>query len=168
MAVRKLIQVNSNGSKTEYVGRNASTGVAEADEFVIAGADGKISPTFLPNGIGADSTTHTAGEALAAGDFVYISGTGTVLKADATAIAKQARGYVLASVLNAGAATVFFDESNSSLSGLTPGGTYFLSATPGLATLVAPTVAGQIVQQLGFATSTTSLHVAIQESVIRV
>lgn len=168
MAQRKLIQVNANGSKTEYAGRNASTGVSEADEFIIADATGKMSATFLPNGVGADSTTHTAGEALAAGDFVYISGTGTVLKADATAIAKQARGYVLTSVLNAGLATVFFDESNSALSALTIGSNYFLSTTPGLATLTAPTVAGQIVQQLGFATSATSLHAGIQDAVIRV
>ena len=89
------------------------------------------------------------------------------MKADATAIGKKAVGYVLTSVPNAANATVYFDESNTALTGLTPGSTYYLSPTAGIATTTAPTAAGQIVQELGVATSATSIHVNIKEPIIR-
>lgn len=167
MAVHKLVQQNTNGTKTEYTGKSSSSGAGDSGEFIVADASGKLDPSFLPNGIGADATTHTAGEALNAGDFVYINGSGQVLKADATTYAKRAMGYVLSAVANAGSATVYFDESNSSLSALTSGSTYYLSATPGQATTTAPTTSGQFVQELGFATSATSLHVNIKEPIQR-
>jgi hypothetical protein len=167
MAVRKLIQVSATGAKNEYAGKSTSAGAGDASEFVILDGSGKLDVSLLPNGVGADAITATAGEALSAGDFVYITAGGTVMKADATTFAKRAMGYVLVSVANAGTATVFFDESNSSLSGLTPGSNYFLSATAGVATLTAPTTSGQYVQLLGIATSATSLHVNIAESILR-
>jgi hypothetical protein len=163
MSVHKLVQSNSNGTKQEYAGLNASAGAGSAGEFIIADAGGKLDPTFLPNGVGADAITATAGEALSAGDFVYINGTGNAVKADATAIGKKAHGYVLAAVANAASATIYFDESNNGLTGLTPGATYYLSATAGAATTTAPTTSGQIVQTLGVATSATSLHVNIEQ-----
>lgn len=167
MATHKLEQVNSNGTKQEYAGKDTSAGVGDAGEFVIAGSNGKIDVSFMPNGVAADVIIATAGEALVAGDFVYITGTGTVMKADATSIAKAARGYVLASVLNAAQATVYFDESNSALTSLTPGATYYLSATPGAITTTAPLTSGNIVQPVGFASSATNVHVNIKEPVIR-
>lgn len=167
MAVHKVIELNSNGSQLEYAGKSTSAGAGDAGEFVILGAGGKLDLTVLPNGVGADAITAVAGEALAAGDFVYITAGGSVMKADATTFAKRAMGYVITSVLNAGTATVFFDESNTALTALTAGSKYFLSATAGLATLTAPTTAGQFVQCLGIATSTTSLHVNLQEPILR-
>lgn len=167
MAIRKVIQLASTGVQSEYTGLNASAGAGSAGDFMVADATGKLDPSFLPNGVGADAVTGTAGEALSAGDMVYISGTGTILKADATTPAKAARGYVLAAVLNAAPATVYFDDSNSSLSALTPGATYYLSPTAGTVSTTPPTTSGQIVQELGFATSATSLHVNIQESITR-
>lgn len=168
MSAHKVIQLASTGVQSEYAGKNASAGAGDAGEFIIADSTGKIDATFLPNGIAADSVVLVAGEALAAGDFIYISGTSTALKADASAAAKAARGYVLASVLNGGNATVYFDESNSSVTGLTPGATYYLSGTtPGGVTTTPPTTAGQIMQQLGFAVSATNIHVNILEPVTR-
>lgn len=167
MSVHKVIQISSTGAQSEYAGKASSAGAGDAGEFLILGGDGKLDPTVLPNGVGADAITAVAGEALIAGDFVYITAGGTVMKADATTFAKRAMGYVTAAVANAGTATVFFDESNSALSGLTPGAKYFLSATAGLATATAPTTAGQFVQCLGIATSATSLHVNIQEPILR-
>lgn len=167
MAIHKLEQVNSNGTKQEYAGKDTSVGAADAGEFVIATSSGKIDVSFMPNGVAADVIIATTGEALAAGDFVYITGTGTVMKADATSIAKAARGYVLVSSLTATQATVYFDESNSALTGLTPGATYYLSATPGTITTIAPLASGNIVQPIGFASSATNVHVNIKEPVIR-
>jgi len=169
MAVHKVIELNSNGSQLEYAGKANSVGAGDAGEFVVLAAGGKLDPTVLPNGIGADAITATAGEALAAGDFVYVLANGTVMKADATTFAKRAMGYVLTSVLNAGSATVFFDESNSALSTLTIGAKYFLSATAGATTPTASTItSGQFLQCLGVATSATSLHVNLQEPIQRV
>jgi len=121
----------------------------------------------MPTGVGADAVTATAGEALVAGDFVYFNASGQVLKADATAIAKQARGYVTSAVSNGASATVYFDDSNTALTGLTAGSTYYLSATAGQATVTAPTTSGYIVQELGFASSTTNMRVNIQEPIVR-
>jgi hypothetical protein len=167
MATHKVIQISSTGATSEYAGKATSAGSGDAGEFPILDGAGKLDVTFMPSGFGADVNTLVAGEALAAGDFVYITAGGTVMKADATTFAKRAMGYVIASVLNAGNATVYFDDSNSALSGLTPGGMYYLSATAGLATLVAPTTSGQFVQELGIATSATSLHVNIKTPILR-
>lgn len=167
MAVRKLIQVNANGTQNEYAGKSTSAGAGDASEFPILDGTGKLDITFMPNGVGADSVSLVAGEALTAGDFVYVTAGGGVMKADATTFAKRAMGYVLTSVLNAGTATVFFDESNTALTALTAGSNYYLSATAGLATLTAPTATGQHVQLLGLATSATSLHVNIGTPILR-
>lgn len=167
MATHKVIQISSTGAQSEYAGKATSAGAGDAGEFPVLDGTGKLDPSFMPTGVGSDVTTLVAGEALAAGDFVYVSAGGTVMKADATTFAKRAMGYVIASVLNGGNATVYFDDSNSALSGLTPGGMYYLSATAGLATLTAPTTATQYVQELGIATSATSLHVNIKTPILR-
>lgn len=167
MATHKVIQISSTGAQSEYAGKASSAGAGDAGEFPILDGSGKLDATFMPNGFGSDVSTLVAGEALAAGDFVYVLAGGTVMKADATTFAKRAMGYVIASVLNGGNATVYFDDSNSALSGLTAGSTYYLSATAGVATLTAPTTSGQYVQSLGIATSATSLHVNIKEPILR-
>lgn len=167
MPIKKLLNQNTDGTIVEYSGINASSGSASADEMPRLDSNGRLDTTFMPVGIGQDSVTATAGEALSAGDFVYFSATGTVLKADATTIGKRARGYVNASVLNGGSATVFFDDSNTAKTGLVAGATYYLSLTAGDITTTAPTVAGQIVQVVGFSSSATNLRVSIQSPVIR-
>jgi hypothetical protein len=167
MAITKLIKQNLDGSKVEYAGKSTSAGAGDAGDFVILGSGGKLDPSLMPNGVGADAVTVTAGEALNAGDFVYFSATGTALKADATSLAKGARGYTLAAVSNGSPATIYFDESNSALTGLTAGATYYLSTTPGQIIATAPATVGQIVQEVGFATSATNLHVNILTPITR-
>lgn len=165
----KVIQINTNGTQQEYAGTTASSGASNAGDFPALDSNGKLDVTFMPTGFGQDAVNATAGEALAAGDFVYFTSTGTVMKADASAIAKQARGYVTAAVANGAQATVFFDDSNGGLSGLTPGATYYLdAANPGKATATAPTGTGKIVQELGFASSATNMRVNIQEPIVRI
>jgi hypothetical protein len=168
MAVKKLINLNTNGTQVEYSGVTTSAGAGSSGEFPALDSAGRLDTTMMPVGFGQDAIAATAAEALAAGDFVYFNGSGGVLKADATAIAKQARGYVLTAVLNAAEATVYFDDSNTSLTGLTPGATYYLSVASGTITTTAPTASGQIVQEIGFASSATNLRVNIQEPIIRV
>lgn len=168
MAIRRLINVNTNGTQQEYSGVATSAGAGSADELPRLDSNGKLDVTFMPTGFGQDATSATAGEALSAGDFVYFSGASTVSKADATLPAKQARGYVNASVLNGGIATVFYDDTNTGLTGLTAGATYYLDTIAGSVTTTPTVTTGHIVQEVGFATSATSLRVNIQMPVTRV
>ena len=152
MAIKRLVNVNTNGTQQEYSGIATSAGAGSADELPRLDSNGKLDVTFMPTGFGQDAVTATAGEALSAGDFVYFSGT----------------GYVNASVTNGGTATVFFDDTNTAKTGLTVGVTYYLDhTTPGGVTTTPTTTTGQIVQELGFSTSSTSLRVNIQEPIIR-
>lgn len=163
----KLIKINTNGTQETYSGSTTSSGTSSSGEFIATNSSGKIDISFLPPGIGEDAIIAIAGESLSSGDMVYIDNLGKVFKADATTIAKQARGYVTESFASGVNAKVFFDDSNSFLTGLTPGATYFLSAsTPGKVTTTPPTTSGTIIQEVGFASSATNLRVNIQEPII--
>lgn len=168
MAAKRLVNVNTNGTQQEYAGLTTSAGAGSSGDLPALDAAGKLDVTFMPTGFGQDAITATAAEALTAGDMVYFNAAGGVLRADATAIAKQARGYVLVSVANAATATVFFDDSNTALTGLTPGATYYLAVTSGGVTITPTVTTGQIVQEIGFASSATTLRVNIQEPIIRI
>lgn len=160
----KVILSNVDGSQEEYAGRAQSAGATDAGEFVALGTDGKLDPSLFPTGIGQDALTITAGEDLAAGDFVRVDATGNVVKAVATSLATRAQGYVKDAVLSGQPATVFFDDEVSGLAGLTPGARYFLSAaTAGAITTTAPVANDEIVQVIGFAINATTLYVDIQE-----
>ena len=144
----------------------AAAVVATADSLVSTDATGRIDSSFLPVGVGPEVTLATATEALAAGDFVNIYNNGgvtSVRKADATTNGKPANGFVLANVANAGQATIYrISQTNTALTGLTRGARYYLSkATPGAvvdeATAGAYAVNGNIIQELGYADSATSL-----------
>lgn len=152
----KYIYLNS-GTLTELEAQVTSAGVADAGKIVALDASGKLDSTVLPAGTGSDSKTMTAGEALSAGDLVYINGSGQALKADANAIAKAAVGFVLTSISNGATGTVYFEGTVTGLTSLTPGARYFLSTTPGAITTTAPTGTADIVQQVGFAVSSTEL-----------
>jgi hypothetical protein len=162
-----LIKINANGTQEKYKGVEAPAGSTNAGDFAVYGSDGKLNAAAFPAGFGQDAVNATAGEALSAGDMVYFNSSGNVMKADATAIGKQARGYVNAAVTNAATAQVFFDDTNTGKTGLTPGATYYLGLTAGQIVTPAPTLAaGNICQEIGFATSATSLRVNIQEPII--
>jgi hypothetical protein len=167
MAVKNLYILTDDGRFETYKGKSVSSGAADAGEVVVMGANGKLDPTLFGNGFGPDCVTATAGEAINGGDVVYFSATGTILKADATSPAKAAQGYVLAAVANGEQGTVYFDETNSSVTGLTPGRTYYLSTTPGKLTATPPTATGSVVQAIGFSITPTSLHVGLGNPVTR-
>lgn len=164
----KFLKIGTTGLATEEAAINVSAGAGDANKIIETNGSGKLDATFLPAGVGNDSKSMTAGEALSAGNVVYISGTGTVLKADANAVAKAAVGYVTASAANGAAVTVFFEGTITGLTGLTPGATYFLSDTAtGGVTLTIPTNAGDIVQVVGYAVSATELTFEPQNPIVR-
>jgi hypothetical protein len=96
-----------------------------------------------------------ASETLAAGDFVNIF-SGGVRKASSTDITKQAHGFVTASYSSTNPVVVFYSGLLTGTSGLTAGARYFLSAS-GTESPTAPTLTGQLSQEIGVAISTTAL-----------
>lgn len=158
---------NNAGTPTERAATTASAGAADAGKIPGLDAAGRLDNSMMPVGLGADTSVVTASEALAAGDFVNIwNNTGAkARKADATTASKEAHGFVLASVANGAAATVYFEGSNTQVTGQTAGNV-FLSTTPGLATSTAPSAAGNAVQRIGVATSATNINTEFQTPII--
>src|SRR5687768_3186062 len=128
----KIPALNANGvlDATIVNSKASSAGAGESGKLVQLDGSGRIDNTMMPVGIGADTALITASEALAAGDFVNIwNSTGAkVRKADATT-EKPAHGFVLAAVSSGAQATVYFEGTNTGVTGQTPGGV-FLSTTP--------------------------------------
>lgn len=148
------------GVLTELEAKTVSAGAGDSGRIPALDAAGKIDTSMMPTGIGADTKSIVASEALAAGDFVNIhdvAGSFRVRKADATTSGKSAHGFVLAAAASAANATVYFEGDNTAVTGLTAG-TRFLATTAGGSTSTAPSGAGQVVQRVGIATSATSLN----------
>jgi hypothetical protein len=150
---------NNAGILTEKASIQSSAGAGDAGKIPALDASGRIDNSMMPTGIGADTAAITASEALAAGDLVNVwnSSGAKVRKADATTAGKEAHGFVLAAVSSGATATVYFEGSNTQVTGLTPGVQY-LSTTPGTASSTAPSGSGNVVQRVGFATAATALN----------
>ena len=138
-----------------------SSGASDAGKLIALDSSGKIDESVLPTGIGAETKTLPASEALSAGDFINFwddSGTLKVRKADASTTGKQADGFVLAAVDTDANATVYTAGINNQLTSLTGGPVMFLSAsTAGDATATAPGASGNVVQQVGIRLSATEI-----------
>lgn len=158
MAAKKFLRQIS-GAITEIAGVVTSAGAGNDGDIPALDATGRLDTSMMPVGIGADTASITASEALAAGDFVNIwNSTGAkARKADATTAGKEAHGFVLAAVSSSASATVYFEGTNTQVTGQTPGNV-FLQTTAGTAGATVPSTAGNIVQNLGVATSTTSIN----------
>jgi hypothetical protein len=150
-----------SGLLTEVAAIITSAGAGDSGKIVALDAAGKLDASFMPTGVGADTQSIVSSENLAAGDLVNVfnsAGTPKVRKADASAAGKEANGFVLAVVTAPAAATVYFEGSNTQVSGLTGGKQYLDPANPGKSTHVAPTTAGQVVQPVGSATAAAVLN----------
>jgi hypothetical protein len=160
MAGNKYIAMIA-GLFTEVAAIQSSAGAGDAGKIPAVDAAGKLDASFMPTGVGADTASIVSSENLAAGDLVNVfnsSGTTKVRKADASASGKEAHGFVLAVVTAPAAATVYFEGSNTQVTGLTGGVQFLDPANPGKSTTTAPTAAGQVVQRVGFATAAANLN----------
>lgn len=168
MAAPRFLQLVA-GRITEIIA--VATGGAGSEEKIVStDASGRIDSTLMPTGIGADTANVLASEALAAGDLVNVynnAGTANVRKADATAAAKEAHGFVLQAVSSGSQATVYFEGTDAGQTGMTPGPQFLSTSTPGRVQAAAPTVAGQIVQKVGFATAAGALNFQYNEPITR-
>lgn len=150
------------GKMQQVFGVQTSAGVADAGKIPALNAAGTIDETMLPAGIGANTISRVASEAIGAGKFVNLWSDAGVLKmrlAD-NSNNRPAHGYVKASVSSAATGTVYrLNTVNANLSGLTEGAEYWLGVAGGvLATpLVPDTDTGKLDQYLGLASSATEL-----------
>lgn len=159
---------NNAGTITEKVSNQASAGAGDAGKIVALDATGRIDNSMMPTGIGADTANITTSEALSAGDLVNVwNSTGAkVRKADASSAGKEAHGFVLAAASSGASATVYFEGTDTQVTGLTPGVQYLSATTPGAATATPPSGSGQVVQRVGFATAATALNFQSQPPVV--
>ena len=159
MAAKKFLRL-VNGVLTEIFGVQASAGAANAGDLVSLDDTGRIHNSMLPVGIGADTATITASETLAAGDWVNVwndAGTAKVRKADATTAGKEVHGFVLSAVTSGNPATVYFEGTNTQVTGQTPGPVY-LQTTAGTGGATIPSASGNVVQSIGVAVSATAVN----------
>ena len=139
-----------------------SAGAGDSGRIPQLDATGRIDTSVLPVGVGAESSSMPASEALAAGAFVNIwnnAGVANARKADASVSGKEANGFVLAAVAASGTATVYApSQLNTQLAGLTPGAIHYLSDTAaGAATTTVPSGTGHSVQIIGRAVSASQM-----------
>ena len=122
---------------------------------------GFLAVSLLPTGVGPDTATLTASEALSAGSFINVwnnAGTPSARKADASVSGKEAHGFVLSAFASGAQALVYFYGRNTAVTGQTAGPVYLSAATPGGATSTAPSGAGQTVQRIGVAVSASEIN----------
>ena len=158
----KIPALNASGvlDTTIVNSKTTSAGAGDSGKIPALDGSGKLDNSFMPIGIGADTSAIATSETLVAGNLVNIwnnTGTASVRKADATTVGKEAHGFVLAGFTHPTTATVYFEGSVTGLTGLTPG-KQFLNTTAGGTTVTAPSASGNVVQVVGFATSATSMN----------
>lgn len=159
MAAKKFLRL-INGVITEVFGIQTSAGAANAGDVPVLDDTGRLDGSMMPVGIGADTATITASETLAAGNWVNVwndASTAKVRKADATTAGKEVHGFVLSAVTSGNPATVYFEGTNTQVSGQTPGPVY-LQTTAGAGGTTIPSASGNVVQQVGVALSATSVN----------
>lgn len=152
------------GKTKQIFGIATSAGAADAGKMVATDTDGRLNMSLMPVGIGSNSTSCPASEAIGAGKFINFhsnAGALNVRLAD-NSNGRQADGYVKDAVASAGTATVYpLDSTNSALTGLTPGGRYWLGTAGGvIAAALDPADTantGKICQEIGSAKSATEL-----------
>jgi hypothetical protein len=158
MPAKKFLRL-IGGVITEVFGVQSSAGAANAGDVVALDDTGRIDNSMMPIGIGADTAVIASSESLAAGDWVNVwdSSGAKVRKADGTTAGKEVHGFVLAAVSSGANATVYFEGTNTQVTGQTPGPVY-LQTTAGQGGATVPSASGNVVQQIGVAVSATAVN----------
>jgi len=158
---------NNAGTLTEKEATVISAGAGDAGEIVALDNTGRLDNSVMPVGFGDDTAVVTAGENLAAGDFVnvYNDSGAKVRKADATTAGKEAHGFVLSAFDSGDPANVYFEGTNTQVSGATAGIVYLATSAGGF-TSTAPSSSGNVVQKLGVAVSATAISFEGQQPIV--
>lgn len=168
MAAKRFLALVSGRIK-QIAAVVTSAGAGNDGDLVALDATGKLDASVLPSGVGQNTVSAVASEALAAGDLINLynnAGTINCRKADATAEGKECYGFVKASVSNGGTATVYTSGNIlTGLSGLTPGARQYLGTTSGARTETPPSTAGNVVQMVGIAASASTIAFEPEEPI---
>lgn len=152
------------GKIKQLLGIQSSQGAADAGKLIAADNTGKLDPSFLPAGIGANQVVATASEALSPGDFINLysnAGALAMRKAD-NSNGREAWGFVEAAVANGAAGTAKrLNVTNAARAGLVAGGEYWLGTAGGVIAAALDAADGananKVSQYLGRAKSETEL-----------
>ena len=159
MAGERFLQPDLVNGRVDAVVAVQAGGAGSENKIPALDSAGRLALTMMPVGVGAAVKDVVTSEALAAGDIVnlHVSTGLKARKADATT-EKEGVGFVLSAYDSAATATVYFEGIITGLTGLTAGSRYFLAKTAGAVTTdVSAYAAGNILQYLGIAISTTEL-----------
>ena len=156
MAANKFLSLDSLGAEVEIAALVSSLGAGDALKIVSTGADGRLDISLMPAGIGADTESVVASEALSAGGWVNIydnGGTQAVRNASNLDSTKPANGFVKQAYAQSDVAVVYLRGVNDqvpvgSLVAADRGKNFFLG-TAGAGTLTPPTGSGNYLQVLG-------------------
>jgi hypothetical protein len=168
------LRIASDGELEEFLG-GSTGGIGDANKLVKFDSNGQLTLAAMPTGVGAQTHTGTASEALAAGDYVEVfdnAGTKSIRKASAASgSARPADGFVIAGVVSAATATVYNSGLNGAVTGIAAadiGKPVFLSSTtPGGFTFVPPSAVGQVLQRLGIATAAGQIATNLGPKILR-
>lgn len=145
----------TNSAPDQTVAISSGTGISVTGTY----------PNFTVAATGSATETYTAGEAISARDLVYVNSSGQIMKADATAVTKQATGFCQSAISNGASGQVTFLRGTkiTGFTGLTANATYFLSnsTTGGIALFSALTFStNHIMQVAGIAEGATAIRFA--------
>lgn len=162
--VQKFVTLDAGRDKLK-VATVTSAGAGNAGDIVALDTAGRLDVSVMPVGIAPDVKVAVTSENLAAGDYVNIydvAGVPTVRLADKSND-RPAHGFVKAVSTSPANATVYFEGSNSNLSGMTVGARQYLS-TVGARTET-PATTG-LHQFLGIAVSATEINTDIDDEIV--
>ncbi|WP_287918833.1 hypothetical protein [Comamonas sp.] len=141
-----------------------SAGAADAGKIIAAGTDGKLHTSLLPTGIGANSVSATASEAIAAGKLVnlWVDAGAMKLRLADNSNGREAWGYLKEGVSADAAATAYrLNTVMPNQTGLTVGGDYWLGTAGGVISAAPDATddanSGKLNQYIGKATSATEI-----------
>lgn len=163
MAVQKFLGF-VGGKFKQLAAIAASTGSSDAGKIIAAGTDGKLHASFLPTGVGANTLTAVASEAIAAGKLVniFVDDGATKMRLADNSNGRQAWGYLKEGVSADASATAYrLNTVMPGHTGLTVGADYWLgtvgavTATPLDAT--DEDNVGKVSQYIGKAFSATEI-----------
>ena len=143
-----------------------SAGAADVGKAASLDAAGKLDPSVMPVGIGADTQSAVASEALAANDLINFHNVAGVLnmrKADKTN-GRAAMGFVKAAVANAASGVAFLEGALPALA-RAPGARQYLDTAGGV-TEAPATAAGHLHQYIGNALTATSINFEADDPIL--
>lgn len=163
-----------NGSVTEVRQNNvlvaAGTSILNFSGVGVSVVDngGGEATVTVPGAVAIPATFDAAATAAeVVRNIVYISGPGAVTKANAASIGTMPVIGFISAKASAILATIQTDGPLSGFVGLTPGALYYASpSVAGAITTVAPIGAGEILQRVGIAITTTTLEINLDDDYI--